>query len=573
MQPHIGKAGELYSTVAGSGSFTLHSDLGLGINASVRPCFAQLGNATIITGKYSRAVVFYDDLDAFYPAGIAAPLTKPSVATGGAGNVTGDVVYYYTFVHETAGVKRAESNPSPASDTLSTTDNSVDLSSIAGSADAVDTRVNKVYIYSSRDGSIPRKVGSISLGTTTFTDNQSDDFLAEQIPLPVKSDADGVTILDDGARGIPPYTEICFTYDHRIFYGRDPDHKSYVWFSLLDEGEGVNLTVTDPHLPPLGALKTKGGQGVRGFGVGRDELMVGHQGGWDGIQGTGPTSFTVRQMVRRYAPLNHFGITLIGDGVLAWPAKEGGCAYDGSFRNLMADSLRAYWVAAYKANPAAYQDSVGADNSDGDENVWELLIPISGGPSRKYILHYDILFNGGPPVWTFDQETREVVFIGNLAVSATTKDKQIHYSAADGFIRKGNIKTDNDDDGDAGLKRMEVWTKAFLPRGSQGGDDGHGVAVDSATFFVRNENTAVDVAMFGGDDEAYTKTPSWTETIPASAQTYLGSAASAKTSHHFGQVSGVAGKMVLAKVAADSPDNVEVRGLEFNVKTGSGSRP
>lgn len=573
MQPHIGIAGELYSTVAGSGSYTLHDDLGLAINAGVRPCFAQLGNATIITGKFGRPVVFYDDLDEFFAAGILAPVGAPTAATSGAGNVVGEAIYYYTFVHETAGVKRAESNPSPASNTLDTDSNAVSITGMDASADIGDPRVNKIYVYSSRDGHIPRKIASVNIGTTSASDNASDEFLAQQIPLPVKVDADGVTILDDGARGIPPYTEICFTYDHRVFYGRDPEHKNYAWFSLLDEGEGVNLTVTDPTLPPLGAIKTKGGQGVRGFGVGRDELMIGHQGGWDGVQGTGPTSFTVRQMARRYAPLNHFGITLIGDGVLAWPAKEGCCAYDGSFRNLMADSLRTYWVAALKANPAAYQDSVGADNSDGDENVWELLIPISGGPSRKYVLHYDILFNGGPPVWTFDQETREVVFIGNLAVSATTKDKQIHYSDASGFIRKGNIKTDLNDDSDAGLKRLEVWTKAFLPRGSQGGDDGHGVAGDSVTFFVKNENTPVEVALFGGDDEAYTKDPSWTETIPASAQTYLGSAASAKTSHHYGQVGGVAGKMILAKISANSPDNVEVRGLELQVKTGSGSRP
>lgn len=570
MQIFVGVDGELYSTVPGSGVFTLHDDLGLTVRSSVRPCFAQFGKATIITGKFTRPVVYYDDLDAFYPAGLEGPTTAPTVASGGAGNVTGDCVYYYTFVHEAGGVKRAESNPSPASSTFSASSNDVDLSAIETSAP--DDRVNKVYIYCERDGAIARKVGSINLGVATFTDNMASTTLAEQVPLPVKLDADGITQLDTDARGIPPDTHICIKYNGRGFYGRDPNNPDYIWYSYLNEPEAVNRSVVDPNLPPLGTLRTRGREGVRGFVEGFDELMVGHEGGWDGVQGYGASTFQVRRMARRYAPLNHHSITVIGDGMPVWAAKEGVCGYDGRFRNLMARSLRSHWVAAYKAARTAYQDSVGADDSDdGDENVWKLLIPDSGGPSIYYVLHYDPLMDGGAPVWSFDREAREVTFIGNLSASSESRSLELHHMGVDGYLREKDT-ADNDDDSDTYLKHFEVWTKAFLPRG-EGGDDGHGVSVTDLTLFLKNENQAVTVAGHGGGDEAHAATAQWSETVPAGAATVEGVAASSRTTYHLGDVPDLSGKSILFKIGCDSPVGVEFRGLEFSVRQGSNMRP
>ena len=97
MQPFVGVDGELYSTVPGSGVFTLHADLGLDIFDDVRPCFALVGVACLITGKFSRPVVYYDDIDEFHPAGLEAPTGAPVAASGGPGNVEGEAIYYYTF--------------------------------------------------------------------------------------------------------------------------------------------------------------------------------------------------------------------------------------------------------------------------------------------------------------------------------------------------------------------------------------------------------------------------------------------------------------------------------------------
>ena len=570
MQPFIGVAGELYSTVPGSGTFTLHSAIsGLSINTDVRPSFALLGNACIIAGKFSRPVVYYDDIDKFYAAGLTAPTGTPAAASGGGGNVTGECIYYYTFVHEESG-KRAESNPSPASNTFSASANDVDLSNI--DATAPDSRVNKVYIYCSRDGAIPRKVGSVNLGTTTFTDNMTAAALAEQVALPVKLDSDGATILDIDARGIPPYTEIVKEYHNRAWYGRDPNHMHYVWFSSIDEPESVNLSVPDPNLPPLGTLKTRGNEGVRGLVEALDELLVMHEGGTDGIQGYGPTTFQVRRISRLYTTISHHSICIVGDGIPMWAAEDGVIAYDGSFRNVMADTRRNEFRDAVRTNTAAYQDSVAA--YDRHEHVYKLMIPKASGPTRYWIGHCLPMLEGqGMPFWTDDYENREVTAIGNLALSATDRRKEMYHAATDGYVRRQNIAADADDDGDTYLKHFEVWTKAFLPRGSQGGDDGHGVTVTEVTFFVKNESVDVSIAGHAGDDEAHTATAQWTHTIPAGAATIEGVSASARTSYHTASLDGMSGKTVLFKISADSPVGVEYRGLEFMVRAGSQTRP
>lgn len=563
----VGVNGELYSGAAGADSWTLHADLGLGIRQTVRPCFATFGNVTIITGKFDRAVAYYDDLDAFYPAGLAKPTAAVSVASGGAGNIDGNAIYYYTFAHQESGITRAESSPGPASATFAASNNSASLTGIPSSAP--DSRVTHVYVYRSLDNSIPRRVGTVSIGGTTFNDDMTATLLAQQVPLPVKLDAEGATILDPDARGIPPDTHICFKYNNRCFYGRDPDHHEYIWFSYLNEPESVNRSFVDPNLPPLGTLRTKGGEGVRCFIEGYDELMVGHEGGWDGVQGYGVTTFQVRRMSRRFAPLNHHSAALTGDGIPAWATKEGVAGYDGSFRNLMSMSLRSHWVAEYKADPASYQDAVAADDSDGEENLWKLLIPVAGGPSIQYVWHYE---EPGSPVWTFDRENRELLFIGNLAVSTASRAQELHHSAEDGFLRKKD-DADADDDGDAYLKHMEVWTKAFLPRGSQGGDDGHGVTCTEITLFVKNENQEVSVTGHGGDDEAWRADPQWEHTIPAGAATHADGVAASPRTSYFTTTPGLNGKTILFKIACDSPVDVEYRGLEFLVTSGHQARP
>lgn len=575
MQPFVGVAGELYSTVPGSGTFTLHADLGLDIFADIRPCFAQLGLACIITGKFSRPVVYYDDLDAFYPAGLEAPSGTPTAASGGAGNITGSVAYYYTFVHEAGGLKRAESNPSPLSNTLDVTDNDVDLSGIDGTAP--DSRVNKVYIYSARNDNIPRKCGSVNIGTTTFTDNMTDEALAQQEPLPVKTDSDGVTIVDIDARGVPPYTEICFAFHNRVLFGRDPEHMDYIWFSYLNEAEGVNQSVVDASLQPLGSLRTTSHEAVRGFTVtpAGDECMVFHEGGCDGLQGFGPTTFALRRMSQLFTTIAHHTIAIVGDGIPVWAAEDGVCAYDGAFRNLMENALTDYFRDQYRSNTTDYQNAVAA--YDRHEKVYKLLIPHSGGPSIFYIAHCRTMLQspGSDPFWTFDREAREVTAIGNLSRSATQRRKEMHHVASDGYVRRQNIDDDADDDGDTYLKHFEVWTKAFMPRGTQGGDDGHGVTVTDITMFVKTESVAVSVTGHGGDDEAWRSTGQWSWTIPASAATIQGTAASPKTAHHTTspEAKGLSGKTVLFKYSADSPLGVEVRGQEFNVRSGSNMRP
>lgn len=569
MQPFVGVDGELYSTVPGSGVFTLHDDLGLDIFDDVRPCFALVGVACLITGKFSRPVVYYDDIDEFHPAGLEAPTGTPTAASGGAGNVEGEAIYYYTFVHEDGGV-RAESNPSPASNTFSASSNSVSITGM--DATAPDARVNKLYVYSARDGALARKVGSVALGTTTFTDNVSDETLSEQTPLPSKLDADGLVVLDPEARGIPPYTEICIAYHNRAWLGRDPDNPHFMWYSNLNEPEGFNLSTPDPTAPPLGTLKTKKNYGVRGFVEAQDELLALHEGGVDGVQGYGPTTFQVRTMTERYTSINHHSIAVTGDGIPIWAGEDGFQCYDGAFRGVM-ENRRDEFIAALEANPDAYQDSVAS--YDRRDDVYKLLIPDTGGPSRYWIGHClpMVLGQSSSPFWTDDYENREVTAIGNLRNDPFEKKTYQHAMGADGYLRRHNVASDPSDDTDTYLKHMAVKTKAFLPRGSQGGDDGHGVTVTDMTVFVKNQNQDVIVTGYAGDDLAYTADPTFTRTIPAASVAVDGVVASPKTSHHIGEVDYLSGKTVLIGVDVDSPVGVEFRGVEFLSRSGSQTQP
>lgn len=117
--------------------------------------------------------------------GLAAPSGAPTTAAGAAGNITGEVIHYVTFV--AAG--GAETNGGPGSTPLTLAAEAADLTSIPVSADA---QVVKRRIYRIGGGLISAlRVGEIDDNTTTiFTDDLSDD-AAIELDLSMPLDNEG----------------------------------------------------------------------------------------------------------------------------------------------------------------------------------------------------------------------------------------------------------------------------------------------------------------------------------------------------------------------------------------------
>jgi len=124
--------------------------------------------------------------------GIAAPGSACTAALGAVGVLTGDYSYKYTYRNSVTG---HESNPSPVSNTLTTTTDQVSLTGIAASGDAqVDYKV--IYRTTTGGDGAWFRVAEIANATTTYTDNIADTSLGE-------------AVLEDS--GVPPqaaYVEI-----------------------------------------------------------------------------------------------------------------------------------------------------------------------------------------------------------------------------------------------------------------------------------------------------------------------------------------------------------------------------
>ncbi|MCG3177006.1 MAG: hypothetical protein MOGMAGMI_01970 [Candidatus Omnitrophica bacterium] len=105
--------------------------------------------------------------------GIAAPSTNPSVASGGAGALTGVYKYKVTFYNDDTG---HESNANPGIVQITTAGNDVDMTSIPVSTDPQVTR-RRIYRTTSGGGIYFFLHEITDNTTTTYTDNAADSTL------------------------------------------------------------------------------------------------------------------------------------------------------------------------------------------------------------------------------------------------------------------------------------------------------------------------------------------------------------------------------------------------------------
>ncbi len=174
---------------------------------------------------------------------LAAPTSAPTVATGAAGDLTGDY-YYKVCFRSTRRSEAADytiiSNPSPASSLVQPSSQKVNLTNIPVSSDPDAT--NK-YIYRTKaGGSVYYYVTSITNATTSYTDNTTDDNLGAAL-----HDEDHTTLTDLISApyyAIEGHRDRLFVATGKTIAFTEPD-EPYYWGYSSDSGRTTN-TMTLP---------------------------------------------------------------------------------------------------------------------------------------------------------------------------------------------------------------------------------------------------------------------------------------------------------------------------------------
>jgi hypothetical protein len=249
--------------------------------------------------------------------------------------------------------------------------------------------------------------------------------------------------------------------------------------------------------------------------------------------------------------------------------------YDGSFHDLMFNDLRDYWKSTYKANATTFQNSCFAA-PDRDTRSYVIQTPKPANVSAvvnsfKWVGNWEPTIVGNDPWWSFDMRARSDSIMGLLLAQDNSTFQDFYTGSCDGIIRKENVDTDADDDGDTFRKAWRVLGKHFF-MGDQGGDDSHGFRYTDLDVFLQNETVPVTVSLWAGDDtasEAYAA--QWSQVIPA-GQVTRPRARVPRTSLHI-DTTRVSGKGASVDFTATAPVGLKLRGYALYFEQGEQDRP
>lgn len=482
------------------------------------------------------------------------------VAGTGGGGSEGEAIGYTTFVHKFNDIVVHMGNPSTASRPLTLTGSGRLWTNIPTTC--INPRATHVRGYLSVDGAIPKFCWERQLGVSTVEENLDTDQLGQE--LPTKLGTDGAPVLDINARGIPPAGAFVETY-HDAAWWTSYDFPTRIYPSKLFEPESVNTNEGD-----VAWLETLDGEPITGVKAWGDLLIIGCPSAMYAIQGFDNGDYKMVKISNYYGVISNFSMSLVGpNSDLVWASQFGVCMYNGAFRELMRDKLKIYWRDDYRAHPDNYEASFAAE--DRYYNGYTIQIPQDDNTTWRYYGHFDFLSKSGDVEWVFDRRTRKDNALGSL-ITGGVQQQDLYVGSCDGFIRKENVSSDADDDGDTFQKAMTLASKHFWYQGSQAGDDAHGGRVTDMDAYLKNQNNAVTLAIFGGDDTAYeAANPQWSIVVPAAAVTTPNVLVPRTGSHY--TPNQVGGKGFTVRVTATAPLGVEWRGMGLAMAEGGYEQP
>jgi hypothetical protein len=546
-------------------------------NVNRKPVMVRYKRRVYIVGQFSRPLV-YNEYGNLVEGGIRAPASAPTLtASTYSGGSEGLVFGYLSYAHMKGGKILQESSLSAPSAMFTSTGSGFHWEGF--STINIDPRVTHIFGYRSVDGSIPARAWTRTIGVTSVDENTSTSALGPVAP--VKLGLNNVAVYDPHARDVPPYTLFAEQYHDCMFYFGDPLHPERIYYSKRYEPESVNstpVTVAGKEVKPW--LETVDGEPVVGGKRHGDELILGCPTAFYAIQGYGENDWSIRKVSNYYGLLNHFSLAWCGPASDLWFAsQEGVVYYDGQFHHAMLN-VREFWRNEYRAHKANYERCYGAE--DRYSMGYKLLIPqdpvpdpddpetILYTPSFYWYGHYEPTQRGEQPTWVTDYRTREDSVLGLLRDDYGDTRQDLHTGSCDGIVRKENVPTDADDDGDAYGKTMTLVFPHRYVEG-QSGDDAHALSFTDLNLFVKNEDQDVTVKIWGGDDTASeSPAPQRTLPLPAGRVTEPRPLVAGTQTHI--ALAEVGGAGVTIGIEVVSPVDVQIRGYGIDYKEGVAER-
>lgn len=216
---------------------------------TIKP-FRSLNEASVLAYIADDSAMRKDDGTTLTTWGLAAPLVAPSAAAStGAGNLSGAYQVRYTWARKVGATIAQESNPSPASASLSLTAQNIEITSLQASA---DPQVTHTRIYRTLSGGLLFLFDQeVAVGVTTVTSSQTDDGLGAAVGT---------------GNNAPPVCSWIEEFQETMFFCRDAAHPNYLWFSqrFLPQyvPAGNFLEIGNPNDPLQAAVASAGLLGV-----------------------------------------------------------------------------------------------------------------------------------------------------------------------------------------------------------------------------------------------------------------------------------------------------------------------
>lgn len=507
----------------------------------VRPSPVFYRKRLYITGQFSQ-MLLRTEFAKLHIAGIEPFTTTPTIAASGTG-ITGSCIGKVTAVHkEQIGgdwVVVHESAGGAVTNTLSLTNQGRAWSALPTTHP--NPRVNFIRGYVSVDGADYALAWERELGTATVTEN-------------VATTALGIPINDN--RGRPPYTKLSTSYHDRHWLAGNPDFPDRLYFGELEEYESFAAD---------SFVKTRDGEAILALRQRGDTLVVYCLAATYVLQGYGTSDFVLDKVSSAYGSISS-SIVDINDR--HWLAnQEGLMMFDGAF-HLMSPDWSTFWRDDYLSNQAAYSDIIGAED-DFDHILKFLLIKDVAGVtgtenSFYYVVHYrdvEPALGGAAafPRITTDVRARKDSAMGLLR-DRDSRRGQFYTGSCDGYIRKENVQSNADDDGDSYAKRIVIQHRHDFFEDIDP-DPWHGKRFEDVEVYIKHESVAITMSTWAGmEDAASALEPNETRTFAAAADPF-GSRSKLPKNKELARLHRTAGEGLTLQFEAASPVGVSYRGM------------
>lgn len=364
--------------------------------------------------------------------------------------------------------------------------------------------VSHVELWISADGQSFRLVARVTLGQTTYTEAVATLSLGEAF---------------ESFSGFPTCTMNAI-WNYRQVMAGDVVHPDRIYVSLLAQPEKYGGFF----------LRTLDGKPVTALFSLRDTLIVCTATSSFRVTGFTEDDITIDYLEPGVGAISHWMVDRFHDYAIVASA-QGPYLFTGSSVHPLGQDFRQTWRDNYRNNQTAWETKGYAANDPEEEqltiNVNSIITnadgePFSDGQPGTFSLDYSTVLpetGGGfsDPDLVIDAEARQV----NTAAALSSQDGRrswFFHGCEDGFVRRANVASNVDDDGDA-------YGKAALIRtghdyyGEPSGDENDGRKLLTLASHVISEAIGYTLNVYAGDDLAWKAVPpDYTEAIPLGAE-------------------------------------------------------